>query len=142
MGIAARGCLRSRCRGQLAPLVVTVLLTAGCGAEALNILGQEGYHWEPRGTWSGRGNVRTDPFPGETGGLRLTWMTRRTSEAGDGSFTVSVHNAESGRKIIDAIDARRADQGTAFISQSPQMFYLLIASKDTDWTVTVDETVP
>lgn len=123
-------------------VVAATVCAAACRADALNIFGQEGYVWEPRGAWSGRGSRQTESFEGKTGGLRLTWMTRPASGEGAGTFGVSVHNAQDGRKIVDAIDQRWADRGTAFLFPGPQTFYLVIDSADADWTVTVEETVP
>ena len=131
-----------RGRGWVALLAAATVFSTACGSGALNIFGLDGYVWEPRGTWSGHGSLKTDPFPGKTGGLRLTWKTSQTPLSGPGTFTVAVHSAESGRKISDAIDLRWAANGTAYLMPEPQPFYLVIDAKDVDWSVSVEETVP
>lgn len=129
-------------RHSLLALVVAAALVSACGSGAINIFGLDGHVWEQRGTWSGHGSLKTETFPGRTGGLRLTWKTSQTSLSGPWTFTVALHSADDGRKITDAIDLRWAADATAFLTPVPQPFYLVVNSKDVDWTVTVEETVP
>jgi hypothetical protein len=134
--------LTLRRRVALTLVVAVTTLVSACGNGALNVFGLDGYVWEQRGTWSGHGSLRTESFPGKTGGLRLTWNTRQTPLSPPGTFTVGLYNAETGRKINDAIDVRWAAHGTAFLMPEPHPFYLVVDAKDVDWTVTVEETVP
>ena len=43
--------------------------------------------------------------------------------------------------MADAVTAAGAGSGTAYVSDDPHMFYLVIDSKDVDWSVTVEEPV-
>ncbi len=97
--------------------------------------------WHQLGAWSGHGNMQTESFLGEVGALRLRWQTKNPPAAGAGAFHLTVHSAVSGRLMDEAVDTKGAGSGTAYMSDDPHMFYLVIDSTDLDWSVTVEEPV-
>jgi hypothetical protein len=97
--------------------------------------------WRQLGAWSGHGNMQTESFLGEIGALRLRWQTTNPPSPGAGTFHLTVHSAVSGRLMDDAVNTKGAGSGTAYVSDDPHMFYLVIDSTDLDWSVTVDEPV-
>ena len=61
----------------------------------------------------------------------------RRPAAGDSSAA-----SDSGREIIEAIDARGAGNGTEEVAaERPRWSYLTIESADADWKVSVDERI-
>ena len=54
---------------------------------------------------------------------------------------MTVHSADSGRLILDAIDVEGAARETTGISEQPRRFYLVVESSNVDWTMTVEEPV-
>jgi hypothetical protein len=97
--------------------------------------------WKKLGAWAGHGNTQTESFIGEIGALRLRWETRNPPSPGAGTFHLTVNSAVSGRTMADAVNTTGAGSGTAFVSDDPHMFYLVVESKDLDWSVTVEEPV-
>ncbi len=85
--------------------------------------------------------MQTESFLGEIGALRLRWETRNPATPGGGTFHLTVHSAVSGRTMADAVQATGAGSGTAFVSDDPHMFYLVIDAKDLEWSVVVEEPV-
>jgi hypothetical protein len=98
--------------------------------------------WRPVGNWSGRGNSQTGSFSVETGALRVKWETRNESPSGTGTFRVSLHSAISGRVLQVVVDQRGAGRDTLYIEDEPRVSYLVVDSKDVDWSMTVEEAVP
>jgi hypothetical protein len=98
--------------------------------------------WKPIGTWSGRGNSSTNTFTSDAGGFRVHWQTRNGATPEAGRLRVVFHSADSGRDIIDAIDARGTGAGVEEVAaERPRWYYLTIESADVDWTITVDERI-
>ena len=58
------------------------------------------------GAWSGRGNAQTESFTSDTGGFRVRWETRNETGPGAGTLKVIFRSGDSGRPIIEAVDAR------------------------------------
>ena len=59
-----------------------------------------------------------------------------------GRLRVVLRSMDSGREIIEAIDARGAGGGTEEVAaERPRWYYLTIESADADWKVSVDERI-
>ena len=98
--------------------------------------------WKPIAAWSGRGDRQTETFTGDTGGFRVHWETTREAAAGGGRLRVVFRSGDSGREIIEAIDARGAGSGIEEVAaERPRWYYLTIESANVDWTVSVDERI-
>jgi hypothetical protein len=98
--------------------------------------------WEMLGSWSGRGNKQTDSFTSESGALRIQWEARQSDTSSDGKFRLTMHSSISGRPLSAAIvDHKGAGKGTAFVSEDPRVFFVLVESQNLDWTFTVEERV-
>jgi hypothetical protein len=98
--------------------------------------------WKPVGTWSGRGNSSTNTFTSDAGGFRVHWQTTNAARPDAGRLRVVFHSADSGREIIEAMDAKGTGSGVEEVSaERPRWYYLTIESVDVDWTVTVDERI-
>ena len=98
--------------------------------------------WKPVGSWAGRGDRQTETFTSDTGGFRVHWEATRESAAGGGRLRVVFRSGDSGREIIEAIDAHGAGSGTEEVAADrPRWFYITIESADVDWKVSVDERI-
>ena len=98
--------------------------------------------WKPIGTWSGRGDSSTNTFTSDAGGFRIHWETTNGTRPGAGHLHVVFRSADSGRDIIDAIDARGVGRGVEEVSaERPRWYYLAIESADVDWKVSIDERI-
>jgi len=99
------------------------------------------HSWRHLGTWSGRGNVQTESFTSDSGGFRVKWETKNETPAGAGRLKVVFRSGDSGRDIMDAVDARGIGHGVAEVGDRPRWYFLTIDSANVDWTVTVEEPV-
>ena len=121
-------------------LAAAVVLTSGCRSsppppEAVVV-------WKAVGAWSGRGNAQTESFTSESGGFRVHWEMKNETRPGAGRLRVVFRSGDSGREIIEAIDARGAGGGTEEVAaERPRWYYLTIESADADWKVSVDERI-
>jgi hypothetical protein len=98
--------------------------------------------WKPIGSWSGRGDKQTETFTGDTGGFRVHWETTREAPSGGGRLRVVFRSGDSGREIIEAIDARGDGGGTEEVAaERPRWYYITIESANVDWKVSVDERI-
>jgi len=98
--------------------------------------------WHQIGTWSGRGDKQTETFTSDTGGFRVHWETKNESQGAAGRLRVVFRSGDSGREIIEAIDAHGAGGGVEEVAaERPRWYYLTIESANVDWTVTVDERI-
>lgn len=122
--------------------LVSLLLLSGCRSEAPRPHPHPVVVWKPIGSWSGRGDQQTETFTGDTGGFRVHWETAQEAPAGGGRLRVVFRSGDSGREIIEAIDARGAGSGTEDVAaERPRWYYLTIESANVDWTVSVDERI-
>jgi len=122
--------------------LAALLLLSGCRSETPGP--QRPPHpvviWKPVGSWSGRGDKQTETFTSDTGGFRVRWETTKEAPAGGGRLRVVFRSGDSGREIIEAIDARGTGGGTEEVAADrPRWFYITIESANVDWTVSVDE---
>ncbi len=123
------------------PLAPLLFVTA-CHAEPPRPPTKEVVVWRQLGSWSGRGDKQTETFTGDTGGFRVHWETKREAPPDAGRLRVVFRSGDSGREIIEAIDARGAGSGTEEVAaERPRWYFLTIESANVDWTVTVDERI-
>jgi hypothetical protein len=128
--------------GALLSSVAAVLFLAACRSEIPRPEPRTVVVWRPIGSWSGRGEKQTETFTSDTGGFRVHWETTREAPAGGGRLRVVFRSGDSGREIIEAIDARGAGSGTEDVAaERPRWYYLTIESENVDWTVSVDERI-
>jgi len=126
---------------RLAILAVT-LFAAACGSDHAAVERPPTVAWKHVGSWSGRGNRQTESFTSDTGGFRVHWATANETPAGAGRLKVVFRSGDSGREIIDAVDARGVGRGTEDVSgDRPRWYFLTIESANVDWTVSVEEPV-
>jgi hypothetical protein len=98
--------------------------------------------WRHLGTWSGRGSRQTESFTSDTAAFRVKWETKNETAPGAGTLKVVFRSGDSGREIVDAVDARGTGQGVADVAaERPRWYFLTIDSENVDWTVTVEEPV-
>ena len=122
--------------------LAALLILGGCRPEAPRPQSQSVIVWKPIGSWSGRGDKQTETFTGDTGGFRVHWETTNDAPAGGGRLRVVFRSGDSGREIIEAIDARGAGSGTEEVAaERPRWYYITIESANVDWKVAVDERI-
>lgn len=97
--------------------------------------------WSPVASWSGHANYQTDSFNIETGQWRIKWEADRAQSSGNEAFRVIVHSAISGRFVTVAVDHQGAGSGTAYVSEDPREFFLVVESSGVNWKVWVEEGV-
>jgi hypothetical protein len=97
--------------------------------------------WKEVGAWSGRGNIQTETFTSDTGGFRVRWETRNESTPGAGRLKVVFRSGDSGRPIIEAVDARGVGHDEEEVADNVRWYFLTIESTNVDWTVKVDERI-
>ena len=95
--------------------------------------------WERAGSWSGRGDMETNSFPGSSGYLRFTWETTNETKPGEGRFKLLLGSSISGRVILVVVDSTGAKRDVAYVSEEARTFYLMVESANADWKVVVDE---
>ncbi|HTS47524.1 MAG TPA: hypothetical protein VMH05_06245 [Bryobacteraceae bacterium] len=95
--------------------------------------------WRAVGSWSGRGDAQTDSFDIGYSDVRIRWETNNEKPAGEGTFRAAVCSAVSGRELVTAVNQKGAGHNIAYVSVDPHWSYLLINSKNLDWSVTVEE---
>jgi hypothetical protein len=117
---------------------VSVLLATGCGVESKPAT-RDVFIWRSVGSWTGRGPLQTESFIGETGSLRVRWETRHETVPGGGKLQVTVHSAISGRPLAVAVDHRGVGKDSAYVSEDPRVFYLVVESANIEWSITVDD---
>jgi hypothetical protein len=91
--------------------------------------------------WSGRGSTQTDSFNIESGQWRIKWKTSNESPPGTGTFKLTVHSAVSGRPLMQAVDFKGVGHNTAYVTEDPRLYHLVIDSNNVDWSFSVEEEV-
>jgi hypothetical protein len=133
-----------RARAPLLAGLAALLLATGCRSETARPQPQPEpvVIWKPVGAWSGRGDKQTETFTSDTGGFRVHWETAKEAPAGGGRLRVVFRSGDSGREIIEAIDAHGAGEGTEEVAaERPRWYYITIESANVDWKVSVDERI-
>jgi len=95
--------------------------------------------WRPVGSWSGHGDAQTDSFDIGFTQVRVRWETRNEKPAGQGTFRVTVNSAVSGRDLAVAVDHNGPGHDIDYVAVEPHWSYLVISSKNLDWSVVVEE---
>jgi len=130
-------------RARKAETLAALLLLSGCRSEAPHPKPPQAVIvWKPVGNWSGHGDKQTETFTSDTGGFRVRWTTEKEAPGGGGRLRVVFRSGDSGREIIEAIDAEGVGGGTEEVAADrPRWFYITIESANVDWTVAVDERI-
>ena len=133
----------SRLHGACLPLILAAALFAnGCGSEPPGPEAHPVVVWKPIGSWSGHGDRQTETFTSDTGGFRVHWQATKEIQAGAGRLRVVFRSGDSGREIIEAIDARGEGGGIEEVAaERPRWYYITIESANVDWTVSLDERI-
>ena len=123
-------------------LAVALILTSACRSSEPSPAPNAVVVWKPIGAWSGRGDKQTETFTSDGGGFRVHWDMTNETRPGAGRLRVVFRSVDSGREIIEAIDARGAGRGLEEVAaERPRWYYLTIESADADWKVSVDERI-
>ena len=123
-------------------LLLLLVSVGACRSEAHRAQPQSVVVWKPLGAWSGRGDKQTETFTSDTGGFRVHWETAKEAPAGGGRLRVVFRSGDSGREIIEAIDARGNGGGTEDVAADrPRWFYVTIESANVEWKVSIDERI-
>jgi hypothetical protein len=136
-----KACLLAPRRG-FCLFVVALLCVTACRSRQPPPQPKDVIVWKPLGTWSGRGDVQTGTFTSDSGGFRVHWQANNAPRPDAGRLRVVFRSGDSGREIIEAIDARGAGSGVEEVAaERPRWYYLTIESADVDWKVSVDERI-
>jgi len=128
--------------GVAATVVAATVAFAACGSQAPpKPPARDVVIWKQVGAWSGRGNIQTETFTSDTGGFRVRWETRNESTPGAGRLKVVFRSGDSGRPIIEAVDARGVGHDEEEVADNVRWYFLTIESTNVDWTVHVDERI-
>jgi len=122
-------------------IALAAWMLIGCRSESQTPVKPGTVGWRPIGEWSGRENTQTESFNIESGQLRIKWETKNETSPGAGRFKVMVQSAVSGRPIALAVQHLGVGKDTAYVSDEPRLYFLLIESSGIDWTVKVEEAV-
>jgi len=135
---AARASVQSLMFGKTL-IVLTAAILAGCRSERSLERKPAPLAWQKIGSWSGRGDAQTDSFDIGFSQCRIRWETRNEKPPGAGTFRVTVNSAISGRELALGVDHRGPGSDLAYVGVDPHFSYLVIQSKNVDWSVTVEE---
>ena len=122
-------------------LACAILLSAGCGRKTKPEARAQAVGWRFIESWSGRGDTQTDSFDIQSGAFRIKWETTHETAPGEGTFQIMVHSGVSSRPITLAVDHKGVGHDTAFVRDDPRPYYLVITSKNVDWSIRVEEGV-
>jgi hypothetical protein len=123
-------------------LIIAALLASACSHATKPAPKPDQIGWRPVGTWSGHGDEQTDSFEIESGQFRIKWVASNENPAGAGTLKLIAHSAVSGRPLVVALEEHRGNgHGTALVSDEPRPYYIVIESKNLDWTISIEEAV-
>jgi hypothetical protein len=97
--------------------------------------------WKQVGTWSGHGSTQTDSFDMSVMQWRVQWKTSNETAPGKGKFVLTANSAVSGRPLTELVRHDGPGDGTAYVTDDPRLYHLVIDSNDLDWTVTVEQPI-
>ena len=95
--------------------------------------------WRRVGSWSGRGDQQLETFAIEGWIWRVHWEAKNEKPGGAGRLRVAALSADSGREIAEVTDVAGADHDTKYLSDLPRRYYLVVTSRDVDWSLVVEE---
>jgi len=121
--------------------VILALLGAGCGRKTKPEAKPLTIGWRFIESWSGQGDMQTDSFDIESGAFRIKWETSHEITPGAGAFRIVVHSGISSRPITEAVDYQGVGHDIAYVRDDPRPYFLVITSKNVDWSVRVEEAV-
>ena len=124
----------------VASVFVIAIAAAGCRKE--RIVETPTVVWRPIQSWSGHTSVQTESFPSQVGAFRIRWESQPDGTASLAALRVTLHSAISGRPLTVVVDHEGPGSDTNFVSDDPRMFFLVVESRGTKWTVSVDEGIP
>jgi len=125
-------------------IVAAVVLAAGCRSEpppAAKRPPRTITGWREIASWKGRGNAQLDSFSIESWDWRVRWETKNESPAGAGVLRVESHSADSGRLMAVPVDVHGTGHDAVNVSDLPHRYYLVVDSKNVDWSLTVEEAI-
>ena len=123
-------------------VVAVAVVAAGCRSEpapAAKLPPRTITGWREIASWTGRGNAQLDSFSIESWDWRIRWETKNESPAGSGALRVESHSADSGRLMAVPVDVHGAGHDAASVSDLPHRYYLVVDSRNVDWSLTVEE---
>jgi hypothetical protein len=94
--------------------------------------------WAKVGSWGSTASLQTESFVSETGSFRVQWSTKDEG-AMPGRFKVTLHSAVSGRSLAPVLEHEGTGDGTAYVSEDPREFFLVIDAERTEWTIELHE---
>lgn len=118
-------------------LLATALAGSACRRE--RVIEKQALVWKPVNTWTGRTSVQTESFLGQSGAFQIHWESKPDGTAPPGRLRVTLHSAVSGRPLSVVVEHEGYGRDTAFASDDPRTFFLVIDAHGTAWTVSVDE---
>jgi len=122
-------------------IVFLVLVGAGCGRKSKPEPKPLAIGWRFIESWTGQGDEQTDSFEIESGAFRIKWETNHETAPGAGTFRIMVHSGVSSRPIELAVDHAGVGRDIAYVRDDPRPYFLVITSKNVDWSVRVEEAV-
>jgi hypothetical protein len=120
-----------------AAILVVSLMALACKGEPKPVF-RETTVWAKVGAWDSTAPLQTESFVSETGSFRVKWSAKNEGEA-PGHFKVTLHSAVSGRSLAPVLEHEGPGEGTAYVSEDPREFFLVIDAERTAWTVELHE---
>lgn len=122
-----------------ASLLGILCVVAGCRQQPAAPPPHDVVVWREVGSWAGHGNLQTQNFTSDTGGFRVRWETRNETRPGTGTLRVVFRSGDSGRPIMEAVDAHGEGKDAVEVADNVRWYYLTIESANVEWSVAVDE---
>jgi len=122
-------------------LVAIVLVAGSCTKKPKPEAKTPAIGWRFIESWSGQGDMQTDSFEIPSGAFRIKWETNHETSPGAGTFRVMVHSGVSSRPITLAVDHPGVGKDIAYVRDDPRPYFLVITSKNLDWSIRVEEAV-
>jgi hypothetical protein len=98
--------------------------------------------WRPVEHWSGQASLQTESFVSTTGSFRIQWSSANLVADTPGRLTITLHSAVSGRPLVPVVEHEGDGRDTAYVTEDPREFFLVIDASRSRWTVELDEGLP
>ena len=98
--------------------------------------------WRPVEHWSGEASVQTESFVSTTGSFRVHWTSANLVADSPGRLNITLNSAVSGRPLMSVVDHLGEGEATAYVTEDPREFFLVVDAERTRWTVELDEGLP